>query len=184
MKPASVDGRVRDREIFLMFRQPRHGHLRRGLRRRGNLVQAGSPWPSPSAVAGRLRQVGPVPVAGLVARAMEGPTPFLGPHPPSTMVTAGVYLIARSNPIFDPALPLSPCGRHRGALTLVIGCIVGCAKTTSSRVLAWSTGSRSVHVPVSAWAAVPTRCDIHLWPHGFLLKAGLFLRRPARSCTP
>src|SRR3954451_11753846 len=74
--------------------------------------------------------------------AMEAPPPVSALIHAATMVTAGVYLIARSNPLFD----LSHTGQTFvcavGAITLMIGCIVGCAKDDIKRVLAYSTVSQ------------------------------------------
>ncbi len=108
--------------------------------------------------------------------AMEGPTPVSALIHAATMVTAGVYLIARSAPIYD----LTPTARAVvlavGAVTLLYGAIVGCAYDDIKKVLAYSTVSQIGYMflavglgPVGYAAAIA-----HLLTHGFF-KAGLFL---------
>ena len=72
---------------------------------------------------------------------MEGPTPVSALIHAATMVTAGVYLIARStrSSTRPDAQTAVVCV---GALTLLIGAIIGCAKDDIKRVLAWSTVSQ------------------------------------------
>jgi NADH-quinone oxidoreductase subunit L len=108
--------------------------------------------------------------------AMEGPTPVSALIHAATMVTAGVYLTARANPIFNA----NPTAQHVvvavGALTLLIGSIIGCAKDDIKRVLAWSTVSQIgyMFLGVGLGGAAYALALIHLLAHGFF-KAGLFL---------
>jgi NADH-quinone oxidoreductase subunit L len=85
---------------------------------------------------GACGKSGQFPLQAWLPDAMEGPTPVSALIHAATMVTAGVYLIARANPIFD----LTPTGQTVvcaiGAITLMIGCIVGCAKDDIKRILA------------------------------------------------
>src|SRR5262245_64059756 len=92
------------------------------------------------------------------------------------MVTAGVYLIARSNPIFSANETLQTVVVSVGALTLLMGAIIGCAKTDIKRVLAWSTVSQIgyMFLGVGLGAGAYALAIIHLLAHGFF-KAGLFL---------
>ncbi|MFR9749571.1 NADH-quinone oxidoreductase subunit L [Nocardia sp. 004] len=117
-----------------------------------------------------------VPLQSWLGDAMEGPTPVSALIHAATMVTAGVYLIARSNPIFD----LAPNARLGvvlvGAVTLLFGAIVGCAKDDIKKALAASTMSQIGYMvlaaglgPIGYAAAI-----MHLLTHGFF-KAGLFL---------
>jgi NADH-quinone oxidoreductase subunit L len=107
---------------------------------------------------------------------MEGPTPVSALIHAATMVTGGVYLIARSNPIFSANPTLQTVVVSVGALTLLIGCIIGCAKDDIKRVLAWSTVSQIgyMFLGVGLGGAAYALAIIHLLSHGFF-KADLFL---------
>ncbi|MFC3493591.1 NADH-quinone oxidoreductase subunit L [Glycomyces rhizosphaerae] len=108
--------------------------------------------------------------------AMEGPTPVSALIHAATMVTAGVYLIARSNVIFSLNTDVQTAVVLIGALTLLFGAIVGCAKDDIKRVLAWSTVSQIgyMFLAVGLGGGAFALGIIHLLAHGFF-KAGLFL---------
>ena len=79
-----------------------------------------------------------VPLQSWLGDAMEGPTPVSALIHAATMVTAGVYLIVRSGPVFDLA-PNAQLGVVIvGAVTLLFGAIVGCAKDDIKKALAAS----------------------------------------------
>jgi NADH-quinone oxidoreductase subunit L len=107
---------------------------------------------------------------------MEGPTPVSALIHAATMVTAGVYLIARSNPIFTVNATLQTVVVSVGALTLLIGCIIGCAKDDIKRVLAWSTVSQIgyMFLGVGLGGGAYALAIVHLLAHGFF-KANMFL---------
>ncbi|MFI5783441.1 NADH-quinone oxidoreductase subunit L [Nocardia sp. NPDC051570] len=117
-----------------------------------------------------------VPLQSWLGDAMEGPTPVSALIHAATMVTAGVYLIARSNPIFD----LAPGARAGvlivGAVTLLFGAIIGCAKDDIKKALAASTMSQIGYMVLAAGLgpAGYAVAIMHLLTHGFF-KAGLFL---------
>ncbi|HXZ71503.1 MAG TPA: NADH-quinone oxidoreductase subunit L, partial [Streptosporangiaceae bacterium] len=117
-----------------------------------------------------------VPVQAWLFDAMEGPTPVSALIHAATMVTAGVYLIVRSNPLFN----LSPDAQLAvvivGAVTLLFGAIVGCAKDDIKRALAASTISQIGYMVLAAGIgpAGYAFAILHLLTHGFF-KAGLFL---------
>jgi NADH-quinone oxidoreductase subunit L len=92
------------------------------------------------------------------------------------MVTAGVYLIARTNPIFDLSTTGATVVCAVGAITLMIGCIVGCAKDDIKRVLAYSTVSQIGYMFLAVGLGGPAYAIgiFHLLTHGFF-KAGMFL---------
>ena len=117
-----------------------------------------------------------VPLQSWLGDAMEGPTPVSALIHAATMVTAGVYLIARSNVIFDAA-PLAQIGVVTvGAVTLLIGAIIGCAKDDIKKALAASTMSQIGYMVLAAGLgpAGYAFAIMHLLTHGFF-KAGLFL---------
>jgi NADH-quinone oxidoreductase subunit L len=117
-----------------------------------------------------------VPVQAWLFDAMEGPTPVSALIHAATMVTAGVYLVVRSNPLFN----LSPDAQLAvvivGAVTLLFGAIVGCAKDDIKRALAASTISQIGYMVLAAGIgpAGYAFAILHLLTHGFF-KAGLFL---------
>ena len=125
---------------------------------------------------GACGKSGQFPLQAWLPDAMEGPTPVSALIHAATMVTAGVYLIARSAPIFDA----SPTGQlvvvAVGAVTLTIGAIIGCAKDDIKRVLAWSTVSQIgyMFLAVGLGGVAYGLGLMHLLTHGFF-KAGLFL---------
>jgi NADH-quinone oxidoreductase subunit L len=125
---------------------------------------------------GACGKSGQFPLQTWLPDAMEGPTPVSALIHAATMVTAGVYLIARSNPLFD----LTHTGRTFvcavGAITLMIGCIVGCAKDDIKRVLAYSTVSQIgyMFLAVGLGGQAYAFGILHLLTHGFF-KAALFL---------
>ncbi|HET6212688.1 MAG TPA: NADH-quinone oxidoreductase subunit L, partial [Micromonosporaceae bacterium] len=125
---------------------------------------------------GATGKSGQFPLQAWLPDAMEGPTPVSALIHAATMVTAGVYLIARSNPIFTANQTLQTVVVSVGALTLLIGCIIGCAKDDIKRVLAWSTVSQIgyMFLGVGLGGAAYALAIIHLLAHGFF-KAGLFL---------
>ncbi|GAA2141723.1 NADH-quinone oxidoreductase subunit L [Glycomyces algeriensis] len=108
--------------------------------------------------------------------AMEGPTPVSALIHAATMVTAGVYLIARSHVIFSLNADVQTAVVIVGALTLLFGAVVGCAKDDIKRVLAWSTVSQIgyMFLAVGLGGGAFALGIIHLLAHGFF-KAGLFL---------
>jgi NADH-quinone oxidoreductase subunit L len=125
---------------------------------------------------GACGKSGQFPLQSWLPDAMEGPTPVSALIHAATMVTAGVYLVARSNPIFN----LTPDGRLVvtiiGAVTLLIGSIIGCAYDDIKKVLAYSTVSQIGYMMLAVGLG-PFGYALgimHLVAHGFF-KAGLFL---------
>ncbi|WP_434452674.1 NADH-quinone oxidoreductase subunit L [Lentzea sp. E54] len=125
---------------------------------------------------GACGKSGQFPLQAWLPDAMAGPTPVSALIHAATMVTAGVYLIARANPLYN----LSADGRLVvmiiGGLTLLIGCIIGCAYDDFKKVLAYSTVSQIGYM-ILAVGLGPIGYALgimHLLTHGFF-KAGLFL---------
>jgi NADH-quinone oxidoreductase subunit L len=125
---------------------------------------------------GACSKSGQFPLQGWLPDAMEGPTPVSALIHAATMVTAGVYLIARSAPIFNANLTAQTFVVSIGAFTLLLGCIIGCAKDDIKRVLAYSTVSQIgyMFLGVGLGGGAYALALIHLLAHGFF-KAGMFL---------
>ena len=116
------------------------------------------------------------PLQSWLGDAMAGPTPVSALIHAATMVTAGVYLVVRSHWIFEAAPTAQLAVVIVGAITLLFGAIVGCAKDDIKKALAASTMSQIGYMmlaaglgPVGAIFAI-----FHLLTHGFF-KAGMFL---------
>ena len=124
---------------------------------------------------GACGKSGQFPLHTWLPDAMEGPTPVSALIHAATMVTAGVYLIARSTPLFEMSDTAQLVVGIIGALTLLIGCIIGCAYDDIKKVLAYSTVSQigymflAVSIPGAGAIAI-----LHLLTHGFF-KACMFL---------
>ncbi|GHJ50542.1 NADH-quinone oxidoreductase subunit L [Catellatospora sp. TT07R-123] len=127
-------------------------------------------------LAGAAGKSGQFPLQAWLPDAMEGPTPVSALIHAATMVTAGVYLIARSNPIFSANATLQTVVVSVGAITLLLGCIIGAAKDDIKRVLAWSTVSQIgyMFLGVGLGGGAYALAIIHLLAHGFF-KANMFL---------
>ncbi|CAM5498459.1 NADH-quinone oxidoreductase subunit L [Streptomyces abikoensis] len=117
-----------------------------------------------------------VPLQSWLGDAMEGPTPVSALIHAATMVTAGVYLITRSGAIFDAAPDAQTAVVTVGAVTLLFGAIVGCAKDDIKKALAGSTMSQIGYMILAAGLGPVgyVFAIMHLVTHGFF-KAGLFL---------
>jgi NADH-quinone oxidoreductase subunit L len=117
-----------------------------------------------------------VPLQSWLLDAMEGPTPVSALIHAATMVTAGVYLITRSNAIFTESLPASTAVVVVGTVTLLFGAWIGCAKDDIKRVLAGSTMSQIGYMMLAAGIgpAGYAYAIFLLLVHGFF-KADMFL---------
>ncbi len=116
------------------------------------------------------------PLQSWLGDAMAGPTPVSALIHAATMVTAGVYLIVRAHPIFDAAPNARVAVAVVGAITLLFGAIIGCAKNDMKKALAASTMSQIGYMVLAAGLgpAGYVFAIFHLLTHGFF-KAGLFL---------
>ena len=117
-----------------------------------------------------------LPLQSWLLDAMEGPTPVSALIHAATMVTAGVYLIVRSGPIFEMSETAQLVVTIVGAATLLAGAIIGCAKDDIKKALAGSTMSQIGYMTLAAGLgkAGYVFAIAHLIAHGFF-KAGLFL---------
>ena len=116
------------------------------------------------------------PLQAWLGDAMAGPTPVSALIHAATMVTAGVYLITRSNFIFDLAPNAQLAVAVIGVITLLFGAIIGMAKDDIKKALAASTMSQIGYMVLGAGLgpAGYAFAIMHLLTHGFF-KAGMFL---------
>ena len=125
------------------------------------------------AAAGKSAQF---PLQAWLGDAMAGPTPVSALIHAATMVTAGVYLITRSNFIFDAAPTAQLLVVIVGAITLLFGALIGTAKDDIKKALAASTMSQIGYMTLAAGLGPVgyAFAIMHLLTHGFF-KAGMFL---------
>jgi len=116
------------------------------------------------------------PLQSWLGDAMAGPTPVSALIHAATMVTAGVYLVVRSHVIFEGSPTAQTFVVIVGAITLIFGAIVGCAKDDIKKVLAASTMSQIGYMMLAAGLGPVgyAFAIFHLLNHGFF-KAGMFL---------
>ena len=116
------------------------------------------------------------PLQAWLGDAMAGPTPVSALIHAATMVTAGVYLIVRSNFVFDAAPNAQLLVVIAGAITLMFGALVGTAKDDIKKALAASTMSQIGYMILASGLgpAGYAFAIMHLLTHGFF-KAGMFL---------
>jgi NADH-quinone oxidoreductase subunit L len=117
-----------------------------------------------------------VPLQSWLLDAMEGPTPVSALIHAATMVTAGVYLVVRSNFVFDYAPNARTVVMVVATVTLLWGAVIGCAKDDIKKVLAGSTMSQIGYMMLGAGLGVAGYpfAIFHLLTHGFF-KANMFL---------
>jgi NADH-quinone oxidoreductase subunit L len=106
--------------------------------------------------------------------AMEGPTPVSALIHAATMVTAGVYLIARTHPLFELAPTAADIGAIIGCATLLFAGTVALAVTDLKRVIAYSTISQIGYMVMGVSIAAYSAGLFHLMTHAFF-KALLFM---------
>jgi NADH-quinone oxidoreductase subunit L len=105
---------------------------------------------------------------------MEGPTPVSALIHAATMVTAGVYLIARMHPLFELSDGAAAVGAVIGAVTLLIAGTIGLAVTDLKRVIAYSTMSQIGYMVMAVSGGAYVAGMFHLMTHAFF-KALLFM---------
>jgi NADH-quinone oxidoreductase subunit L len=106
--------------------------------------------------------------------AMEGPTPVSALIHAATMVNAGVYLVARANPIFTSAPQVMTVVAGIGIFTAILAASIAMTQTDIKRVLAYSTLSQLGYMFASLGVGAFTAAIFHLMTHGFF-KGLLFL---------
>jgi NADH-quinone oxidoreductase subunit L len=126
-------------------------------------------------VGGAMGKSAQLPLHTWLADAMAGPTPVSALIHAATMVTAGVYLIARMHPLFEltPGILLYWVGGV-GALTLVVAGFCALAQTDIKRILAYSTMSQIGYMFLALGVGAWQGAVFHLMTHAFF-KALLFL---------
>ncbi|HWF35008.1 MAG TPA: NADH-quinone oxidoreductase subunit L [Solirubrobacteraceae bacterium] len=125
-------------------------------------------------LVGAFAKSAQVPLHTWLPDAMEGPTPVSALIHAATMVTAGVYLIARMHPLFELAPTAADIGAVGGCLTLLIAGTIGLTVTDVKRVIAYSTMSQIGYMIMGAAAGAYSGALFLLMAHAFF-KALLFM---------
>ena len=125
-------------------------------------------------LVGAFAKSAQVPFHTWLPDAMEGPTPVSALIHAATMVTAGVYLIARMHPIFEQAPAAADVGAIVGCVTLLIAATIGLVVTDLKRVIAYSTMSQIGYMIMAVSSAAYAAGMFHLMTHAFF-KALLFM---------
>jgi NADH-quinone oxidoreductase subunit L len=123
---------------------------------------------------GAIGKSAQLPLSVWLPDAMEGPTPTSALIHAATMVTAGVYMVARSSPLFSLAPDTSTLVAVVGALTAVFAATIGCVQTNIKQVIAYSTITQLGYMFLVAGLGAYTTAIFHLFTHAFF-KSLLFL---------
>jgi NADH-quinone oxidoreductase subunit L len=125
-------------------------------------------------LGGAVAKSAQIPFHTWLPDAMEGPTPVSALIHAATMVTAGVYLIVRTHPVFEAASSIEDLAAGLGAATLVVAGLVALVQTDIKRVIAYSTMSQIGYMFLGAGLGAYAGGMYHLVTHAFF-KALLFL---------
>ncbi len=125
-------------------------------------------------LVGAFAKSAQIPLHTWLPDAMEGPTPVSALIHAATMVTAGVYLIARMWPLFEQAPAAADVGVAIGTLTLLVAGTIGLVVTDLKRVIAYSTMSQIGYMIMAVSAGAYAAGLFHLMTHAFF-KALLFM---------
>src|ERR671933_578405 len=125
-------------------------------------------------LVGAFAKSAQIPLHTWLPDAMEGPTPVSALIHAATMVTAGVYLIARLHPMFERAPDAAAVGAIIGCLTLLIAATIGLVVTDLKRVIAYSTMSQIGYMIMAVSGGAYVAGMFHLMTHAFF-KALLFM---------
>jgi NADH-quinone oxidoreductase subunit L len=125
-------------------------------------------------LVGAFAKSAQIPLHTWLPDAMEGPTPVSALIHAATMVTAGVYLIARMHPLFERAPAAADVGAVIGCLTLFVAATIALTQTDLKRVIAYSTMSQIGYMIMGVSAGAYAAGMFHLMTHAFF-KALLFM---------
>jgi NADH-quinone oxidoreductase subunit L len=125
-------------------------------------------------LGGAVAKSAQIPLHTWLPDAMEGPTPVSALIHAATMVTAGVYLVARASPIFEASDGILELAGILGAATLLVAGLVALVQTDIKRVIAYSTMSQIGYMFVGVGVGAYASGIFHLFTHAFF-KALLFM---------
>ncbi len=125
-------------------------------------------------LGGAVAKSAQLPLQTWLPDAMEGPTPVSALIHAATMVTAGVYLIVRTHPLFEAAPKIEELAAGLGAATLLLAGLIALVQTDIKRVIAYSTMSQIGYMFLGAGLGAYANSMFLLMAHAFF-KALLFM---------
>jgi NADH-quinone oxidoreductase subunit L len=125
-------------------------------------------------LGGAVAKSAQIPLHTWLPDAMEGPTPVSALIHAATMVTAGVYLLARAHPIFELAVDVQHLAAILGTATILVAGLIALVQWDIKRVIAYSTMSQIGYMFLAAGAGAYGYAIFHLVTHAFF-KALLFM---------
>ncbi|HEX8121320.1 MAG TPA: NADH-quinone oxidoreductase subunit L [Solirubrobacteraceae bacterium] len=125
-------------------------------------------------LVGAFAKSAQIPLHTWLADAMEGPTPVSALIHAATMVTAGVYLIARMWPLFEQSSSAAAVGAIVGCATLFVSATIGLVVTDLKRIIAYSTMSQIGYMIMAVSSGAYVAGIFHFYTHAFF-KALLFM---------
>ena len=125
-------------------------------------------------LGGAVAKSAQIPLHTWLPDAMEGPTPVSALIHAATMVTAGVYLLVRANPVFEAAPDIQHLAAILGAVTLLAAGVIALVQWDIKRVIAYSTMSQIGYMFMAAGLGAYGYAIFHLMTHAFF-KALLFM---------
>ncbi|HWB55672.1 MAG TPA: NADH-quinone oxidoreductase subunit L [Gaiellaceae bacterium] len=125
-------------------------------------------------LGGAVAKSAQVPLQTWLPDAMEGPTPVSALIHAATMVTAGVYLIARTSPLFELAVDIQDLAGILGAVTVLLAGLIALVQTDIKRIIAYSTMSQIGYMFIGVGLGAYGASLFHLMTHAFF-KALLFM---------
>src|SRR2546423_5573302 len=142
-------------------------------------VGAGAPWPLLTAICiclfiGAMGKSAQVPLHVWLPDSMEGPTPISALIHAATMVTAGIFMVARMSPLFELSDTALSFVTVIGATTALFMAFLGIVQNDIKRVIAYSTLSQLGYMTVALGVSAYSAAIFHLTTHAFF-KALLFL---------
>ncbi|TMD17461.1 MAG: NADH-quinone oxidoreductase subunit L, partial [Chloroflexi bacterium] len=167
--------------LFVLYRGVTFSHVFIGVRGFDPGFAPGHSLDSPSLelaafllLVGAVAKSAQIPLHTWLPDAMEGPTPVSALIHAATMVTAGVYLVARMHPIYDVAVYAHSAVAIIGAVTALFAATIAIVQTDIKRVLAYSTMSQIGYMFLAVGIGAYAAGLFHLLAHAFF-KALLFM---------
>lgn len=163
--------------LLLLYSQFGTLHIGRILQQAPTVWAVGAPMAVLAAgllLVGALGKSGQVPLQVWLPDAMAGPTPVSALIHAATMVTAGVYLIARTHVLFELAPPVQHLVGVLGAASIIIAGLAALVQTDIKRVLAYSTISQVGYMFMALGVGAYSAAMFHFFTHA-IFKALLFM---------